>query len=1536
MGRRSDRVAQSSRWSAFARAVLKKPRPARRPRIESLEDRCLLATVTEFPVPTPNSFPNGITTGPDGSLWFTELNANQIARITTAGVVTEFPIPTPLSHPALITGSDGSLWFTQQSTNQIGEITTAGVVTEFPVPTPNSQPVGITNGPDGNVWFTEASADKIGRITPAGVITEFPLPAGNTTAQPNFITLGPNGNLWFTEPNRGKIGEITTAGVVTEFPLPTNPEPLVSLVAGPDGNVWYTSLSNVIGRITPAGVVTEFPIPTANSFPIGITAGPDGALWFGEFNSGQLGRITTSGTITEMTLPTANSGPAFITTGPDGALWFTQVNSNQIGTFAVPSTINVTVKSPLTATEGQPFAGPVATFTDTNIFLTPANFTASINWGDGTTTGSMIAGSAGSFTVSGTHTYPEEGSHTIIVTVSENPPLTATATGSGPITVLDAPLTAFGITGDSPASTFSGAGTANATTALNNFRTAIGGVNNGNTASPQVGGRREVNWDGVALTATDGPFTNQVIVPGHTVGIPVNRFQARGMELEEIYGVSNDGFASANPGLAGQFPPFSPNNVFAMFNDNTIGVNFVAPSAPTTTPVPQAVRGFGAIFLDVETANTSSIEFFHDSTSLGRFFVPVGATGQPEFFGALFANPIVTSVELTLGQGVLFSFDGTTVVPGPADITNSPTFGVDQVATDDFAYAEPTAVVNTTPLSGTVGQSFSGAVAGFTDGNPSAPQTDYSATINWGDGTAPSPGTIAPDPNNPGRFLVSGTHTFAKGGLLTITTQINDVGGSTATATTQINVIAPITNLTAVPVQGVEGQQFTHDVATFQSANPAARATDFTATISWGDNSTSAGTIVEDADGVFHVTGSHTYAEEQAAGSLTGAKILVRDFGGATATIPLTNAITVADAPLTATGATVSAVEGTSKTAIVASFTDANANAPLSDFSATIDWGDGTTSTGADVTIAALGTAPNGRAFTVTGTHQYAGVGTHSITVNLLDVGGSQAIAHGQAVVGDAPLTGIGSTVNATVGTPLPAVQVATFDDTGLSGLNSITGPAAAGNFTALIHWGDGSSPSVGTISFNGANFSVAGSHNFIEASPAGGFHGQVTVRDSGGALVNIPFTANAFAPTLTCVPMTVTEGQTLNNVVLATVGAGGGPMPTANFYTATIDWGDGTAPTPGFVTAQMTGPATVNDVVLGSHTYAVGGSFTIRVTLATPGNPNVVTAICPQPVAAIPINLTAHLDPASDTGISHFDGITKDNTPTILGTSKPGSIVQLFVVTTKKGQTVLGPLGQTITDGAGNWRITTPLLPDGSYKLLAFAFDPQNRTNTATAKVIPTPIVIDTVGPVVTDLVFDRLNGQVDVTMQDNLSGLDQASLANGANYQFTGHSFLPNQPTKFLVTSLGVSKFTGATKPQTVVVTLNGGRQIRGGSYVFTVRSGGVEDVAGNALDGEFFGFFPSGNHIPGGDFVAGLDAIHNIIFSPVPVQNGFATPNVPPGTPGSSFTILPASKVKAASVKSTTSTTPASKVVGQSLPNGQLATSLKPSAKKPGTHA
>ena len=75
----------------------------------------------EFPLPTANAGPFGITAGPDGAMWFTELLANRIGRIDSDGNVSEYPLPSAGSMPSMIAaGGDGALWFTENQGNRIG------------------------------------------------------------------------------------------------------------------------------------------------------------------------------------------------------------------------------------------------------------------------------------------------------------------------------------------------------------------------------------------------------------------------------------------------------------------------------------------------------------------------------------------------------------------------------------------------------------------------------------------------------------------------------------------------------------------------------------------------------------------------------------------------------------------------------------------------------------------------------------------------------------------------------------------------------------------------------------------------------------------------------------------------------------------------------------------------------------------------------------------------------------------------------------------------------------------------------------------------------------------------------------------------------------------------------------------------------------------------------------------------------------------------------------------------------------------------
>jgi hypothetical protein len=162
--------------------------------------------------------------------------------------------------------------------------------------------------------------------------------------------------------------------------------------------------------------------------------------------------------------------------------------------------------------------------------------------------------------------------------------------------------------------------------------------------------------------------------------------------------------------------------------------------------------------------------------------------------------------------------------------------------------------------------------------------------------------------------------------------------------------------------------------------------------------------------------------------------------------------------------------------------------------------------------------------------------------------------------------------------------------------------------------------------------------------------------------------------------------------------------------------------------------------------------------------------------------------------------------------------------------------------------------------------------------------LTIDTVGPRVTNLGFVQAPGQLIVQLQDERSGLAQAPLTDGRNYQVQKPHL---RPGRLLVGELSVTTPTGPTDPQTVTapLTRSGRTNLGSGTFTVTVFNSdlGITDVAGNPLDGEFFGRFPSGNGVPGGDFVAIVDALHNRILAVGPSQQGTPIRNDPGSIPG-----------------------------------------------------
>ena len=223
---------------------------------------------------------------------------------------------------------------------------------------------------------------------PAGAFTTFDLgPAGFGGS---VIVAGPDGNMWFTNNSTNAIGLITPKGSVRYFPVPkvaseTMGSGLFSLAAGPDGNMWFTGFyANFVGKVTPAGTMTLYPVPLRDSHPLSIAAGSDGNLWFTMDFANGIGRITPDGIFTLFPIPSPGvTGiavtsecpmcPYQITAGPLDSMWFTLPSVNLVGRITMDGTVTTFPISTTTAPQLNttvPTISNLTTGADGNLYVT--------------------------------------------------------------------------------------------------------------------------------------------------------------------------------------------------------------------------------------------------------------------------------------------------------------------------------------------------------------------------------------------------------------------------------------------------------------------------------------------------------------------------------------------------------------------------------------------------------------------------------------------------------------------------------------------------------------------------------------------------------------------------------------------------------------------------------------------------------------------------------------------------------------------------------------------------------------------------------------------------------------------------------------------------------------------------------------------------------------------------------------------------------------------------------------------------------------
>ncbi|MEY2576839.1 MAG: hypothetical protein QOF80_2326 [Verrucomicrobiota bacterium] len=236
---------------------------------------------------------------------------------------------------------------------------------------------------------------------------------------------------------------------------------------------------------------------------------------------------------------------------------------------------------------------------------------------------------------------------------------------------------------------FSGAGTAPATAARDNFRAAIGGGTTAGANGSFGGVRREINWDAVpANFAAPNTLPFDFFNVNSPRGVLV--YVSGGGETQ-VSGASTDSgpgqpapqnFGNLDPSYTTTFAQFSPQRLFTPLRSgvslpgNVTDVTFFVPG--TTTPA--LVNSFGCVFSDVDLPDFTAIEYFDAvDRSLGKFFAPAISGNQTlSFLGVLFSDKIVGRVQITTGE----------LPPGPG-VIDGPTSDV--VVMDDFLYGEPVA-----------------------------------------------------------------------------------------------------------------------------------------------------------------------------------------------------------------------------------------------------------------------------------------------------------------------------------------------------------------------------------------------------------------------------------------------------------------------------------------------------------------------------------------------------------------------------------------------------------------------------------------------------------------------------------------------------------------------------------------------------------------------------------------------------------------------------------------------------------------------------
>ena len=860
------------------------------------------------------------------------------------------------------------------------------------------------------------------------------------------------------------------------------------VVATPTTNspTFEGSLATASATFTDAG--------TADTHTCSINWGDGSLATVGTVTQGA-GSGSCSGSHTYADEGTGSYTVTFTITDDDGGSGNNSVSHTVVN---VPPTITNVSVSPEPSIEGN-LDTVTATFTDPG---TADVHTCSINWGDGSpvATGTVAAGSC-----SGTHTYADNGSYTVSVTIDDgdggsdsdstlhvvgnaNPSITL-------ITVTPEPSNEGSLA--SLSATFTDAGTADTHTCTINW-----GDGSPTVAGTVTQGSGSGSCSGSHTYADEGSFTVTVTVTDDDTGSDTDTTTHVVLNLPPSVGAVT---VSPEPSNEGQSVTASASFTDPGVNDtHTCTVDYGDGSGPLPGTVSAgtctgpahvyADEGTGSYTVTVSVSDTDGGTGSNTGSHSVLNVAPTVATptvvpsssneGQSVTASATFTDPgtldtHTCTVNYGDGSGALAGTVVGNLCTGPAHTyVDDGTFTVTVTVTDNDggpgSNTTSHTVANLPPVVGAVTTnsptaegSLATASASFTD--PGTADT-HTCSINWGDGSPASSGTVT---QGAGSGSCSGSHTYADEGTgsytVTITIDDGDGGSDDNSASHTVTNVPPVVAVPTTDSPTNEGASASA-TATFTDAGTADV---HTCTVNWGDGSAVETGTVTEASGSGSCTDSHVYGDN---GTFTVTVTINDGDGGVTSNstthvvnnvAPTVGAVTVSPEP---------SVEGGAVTAS-ASFTDPGANdAP---FTCTVNYGDGSG--------ALAGTVAGN---TCTGpSHVYVdeGTGSYTVTVSVTDKNGDTGSNSGSHAVTNAP-----PVITAIVG-PMDPIQIG-----GSATITaSFTDAGTADTHTCSINWGTTPATiTAGTVVESSGSGTCSGSHTY---ATTGVYTVTVTVTDNDG-----------------------------------------------------------------------------------------------------------------------------------------------------------------------------------------------------------------------------------------------------------------------------------------------------------------------------------------------------------------------------------------------------------------------------------------------------